>query len=339
MYLWFYKVNKLTRKELKTGKKIGITNKLTSWRKGFFSSSFVLYELNKNNADEYLSDYDENIKAIDLNNEYYELLDDKIRFVELIKQWVDTPNDLAKIIKGYIKPLNGNNPDLLKYLTTGRALILKPLFSASGIGVVKVSYEEGVIFNKDKISESEFLQRLHNYDNYLVSDYIKQAEYSDKIYSKTANTIRILTMVDPNNGKSFIAAAAHRFGTDNSFPVDNCNAGGLTSNIDVETGELSAAVTTYFSGNELKKFTVHPDTKSQISGVKIPMWNLIRDKILLVSEKISFLKYIGWDVIPTNEGFVVLEGNNGPDIKLHQVHSPLLRNPSVKKFFQYYKVV
>ena len=146
-------------------------------------------------------------------------------------------------------------------------------------------------------------------------------------------------MINPESGIPFIAAAAHRFGTDRSAPVDNCNAGGITSNIDLETGVLSKGILTYFDGNSLTWLDNHPDTGSRISGVQVPGWEDIKMKILDTSAEISHLKYIGWDIVVTENGFVVLEGNNGPDIKLHQVHVPLLRNPMTREFFKFYGVV
>lgn len=335
----------LVRKELKSGKKISFSKKIWSWSKGFFSSSYVLYDLETRNYKLFLSDYQENVKAIRLNDGYTDQLDDKIKFARSINKYLNVPEEIAKISYGKFTSLPGkykvnSAADLFDLLQKGNELILKPNDSASGMGVIKVSIKDTFIqFNKESISKEEFFSRLNSFNNYIISSYISQANYSAKIFPRTVNTIRIITMISPIDSAPFFAAAAHRFGTEKSFPVDNCNAGGLTTKIDIETGKLGPAIFTYFNGNKLEWLDSHPDTGSPIKGVEIPNWDKIREDILITASKISHLKYIGWDIISLDDGFIVLEGNNGPDIKLHQVHEPLLKNPQVRDFFKYYGVI
>ena len=145
-------------------------------------------------------------------------------------------------------------------------------------------------------------------------------------------------MIHPDTGRAFMAAAAHRIGTEKSFPVDNCAAGGLTASINMETGIMGKAVTTKNS-DKLNWLTHHPDTNAPIEGVAIPGWGKMTSDILDMANNFSFIPYIGWDIVITNDGFVIIEGNDGPDIKLHQVHQPLLVNPDVKRFYQYHHVI
>lgn len=344
-YVWLYIVRGLIKKEIKSGKKITLSKKVWCWSKGFFSSSYVLYDLKTRDYKLFLSDYHENVKAIRLNDKYADQLDDKIKFTRLIGEYLDVPDEIASLSKGKIIPLSANynitSPEnLVNLLKDINVLILKPIDSASGMGVVRVSIEKDMInYNKELITKEEFNSRINSLSNYIVSPYIKQARYSEEIFPRTVNTIRIITMISPGDKMPFIAAAAHRFGTEKSFPVDNCNAGGLTANINITTGKLSGAVFTYFDGNELKWMDNHPDTGSPIKDVVIPGWDKISGDILSAASKIPHLKYIGWDIVVTNDGFIILEGNNGPDIKLHQVHEPLLLKPQTKEFFKYYGVI
>ena len=314
------------------------------WRNGFFSASYVLYDLGKNNPKDYLSDYQENVNAVRLNKESAYLLDNKLKFYDMIKDDLCIPQDIGFLKDGKINAIDSKDAisisELADILNKGETLILKPVDDASGRGVVKV-YKKGdtIFYNLEEISTEEFLKRVSVLDNYIISFFIKQAEYSARIYPKAVNTVRILTMISPKTGRPFIATAAHRFATDKSFPVDNCNAGGLTANIDIESGKLSKAVSPYFKGNSLKWYENHPDSGEPIKDIVVPRWEEIRTSILNKAGKLPQLKYIGWDIAVTDDGFIVLEGNDGPDIKLHQVHSPLLANPDVKSFFQFYGVV
>lgn len=345
IYVNSYIVSRLAIKEYNSKARLPFFLRVLMWRLGFLSSSCVLYNLPKNEYRDYLTDYQENVRAIELNVGYHQYLDNKILFSSLIENDVEVPELYALVMSGVIQPLGKNtglktSVDILSFVKD-KNLILKPVDSASGSGVVKLEYNNGKFIKNGKEESEEnlniYLKHLHNY---IISPVVEQAQYSKSIYPGAVNTVRILTMIDPAMSEPFIAAAAHRFGTDRSAPVDNCNAGGLTANINIETGEMSAGVSTYITpDNRLHWHEKHPDTGAQIKGEKIPRWKEISDKILHLSGNIRFLKYIGWDIVVTDSGFLVLEGNNGPDIKLHQVHKPLLADERVRKFFHHYKVV
>lgn len=341
-YRWLYVIRKLAGKELKNPKPIPLIEKFRCWSKGFFSSSYVLYGFDTKDPDEYLSDYSENVKAIDLNFQADEILDDKIKFSTIISEFIGTPNDIAVIKNGKVYFLNRNpmSIDLILNYLNEDDLILKPIHSASGSGVIRISQSgNNILYGSDELSRIEFAGKIERLNDYMISVYVKQAKYSSNIFPGSVNTIRILTMIDPENNEPFIAAAAHRFGTMNSAPVDNCNAGGITASIDIETGVLGSGILTYFDGTTLPVMDSHPDTGQMIKGVTIPDWISIKRAILETASKLSFLKYIGWDIVVRDNDFIVLEGNNGPDIKLHQVHYPLLKDPRVKAFYKYYNVI
>ncbi len=53
---------------------------------------------------------------------------------------------------------------------------------------------------------------------------------------------------------------------------------------------------------------------------------------------LSFMKFVGWDVVVTEEGFSVIEGNNPPSLGI-QGWYPFFQDPRIRRFFEYYKVV
>jgi len=61
--------------------------------------------------------------------------------------------------------------------------------------------------------------------------------------------------------------------------------------------------------------------------------------VLHLASLLSFCPYIGWDLLVTDDDVVVLEGNDGPDLKLHQVHRPLLADPRIRRFYEHHGVV
>jgi hypothetical protein len=125
--------------------------------------------------------------------------------------------------------------------------------------------------------------------------------------------------------------AAHRFGVNRSAPTDNYARGGVHARIDLATGRLSHAV-----GNP--KFNPgthasHPDTGERIEGVEIPNWPSAMQAILDLAGAFGFLTFVGWDVIATNDGVVVIEGNNPPS-RAVQMWQPFLTDERVRRFFE-----
>lgn len=55
---------------------------------------------------------------------------------------------------------------------------------------------------------------------------------------------------------------------------------------------------------------------------------------------LPFLNYVGWDVVVTDDGFKVIEGNNNTDIEI-QMHRRLglLTQPRVQRFYEHHKVI
>jgi hypothetical protein len=339
-----YVLMRMIRKEFKQPAPISVFQKILLWMNGYYSASYVLYDLQKNNRHLYLSDWAENFKGKFINkNTIY--IDNKILFPQIASPYVRMTDEPYLIMHGKLIPLNKkrNYTDiegLLKDIKTTGPKVFKPIDGASGNGILKISFENNQWFiNQKAADENNCAQLIASLSNYLVSNFINQADYSTKIYAKSVNTVRILTMVDPDNGEAFIAAAAHRIGNSRSYPVDNCAAGGFTAGIDIATGKMGKATSTVLSGSELKWYGRHPDSNAEIEGVFLPNWSLVTSSILSISQSLSFIPYIGWDIVLTNEGFTIIEANDGPDIKLHQVHQPLLANPRVKKFYTYYHVI
>lgn len=105
--------------------------------------------------------------------------------------------------------------------------------------------------------------------------------------------------------------------------------------IDVATGTLGQGVS-YPTAGKLVWQSHHPDTGAPIEGVRIPGWEGVRDGVLRAAKMLSFLPYLGWDVVVTdgNDGFTVVEGNTSLDLDLLQAHRPLLRDPEVRAFYE-----
>jgi hypothetical protein len=339
-----YKFYKFTTYFFEKYKPIGINKLIFCYTKGFFPSNYVLFRLDVNDYQLYISDFKENFKVSRINKKA-SILNNKIFFGQLITSIIKSPEVLCFIYQGKVLPFGNSNfisfDNLIEYLIKENSFILKPIDDDGGVGVVKVEYyNSNFYWNSSEFSLEQLRSNILKLDNYFVSETLKQNEYSDKLYSHSVNTVRLLTMINPSTNIPFIAACAHRIGNDISKPVDNCAKGGYTASIDVDFGIIGKAVNTKFKGTQPKYFSTHPDSGSPIEGVTVPYFEELKKQALELHERLSFIEYIGWDfALSKDNKWVVIEGNDSADLKLHQVHEPLLKNPEVLEFYRYHRVI
>lgn len=330
------------RKETSNGKKaIGLKSPLL-WTKGFLSTHPMPYNFNKYKYSDYISDI-ENIKLGYLNYPYGRIIRDKLVFSNFFNTYFNTPEVYCIINNGKIDPVNlkmniSSEADLLK-LIKNKKLVLKPIFGTHGKGVLVIENTgfEQFKLNKDFIKEDELKKIIKTLDQYFVSEFIEQGDFSKHFFENTTNTIRITTFCDPAKPTAFIPYAYMRFGTPKTIPVDNRASGGLISFVDLSTGKLTDAIqvregkTVYLDN--------HPDSGMRIKDVEVPEWNKIIDFFRNLGGAIKpFIKVAGWDVVLTNDSFYVIEGNNGPDLVFQGADKPIAKDPDVLRFLKYYKI-
>jgi hypothetical protein len=134
-----------------------------------------------------------------------------------------------------------------------------------------------------------------------------------------------------NNQESCIVSSFIRFGTKKTGVIDNASIGGVACAVDIEDGR-------FFNGRTVEKDNMvecryHPDTKALMEGV-LPYWSLIKKTIHDISNYyIPQMKYMGYDVIITDEGFKIIEINSHQGIKFHQYYKPFYKNQLANDFF------
>lgn len=333
------------RKERASKISVPLSVKLRMWRRGFLGESAVIYGKQSSELNDYLSDYARLIRTPLINGAYSVILNNKILFEACFRRHLDIPDNLGVIVKGRFIPTCSihdlvDTASLLEFGRSTRGLVARPIGGGGGAGVHILGYAAttGFTLNGSPATEREILELLGRLPNHLVTPYITQAAYSSAVFPATANTIRVLTMVDPATEVPFVAVAVHRFGNKDSIPVDNWTQGGLSALLNLETGELGPGVT-YPRNGRVEFHETHPDTGSQICGVRVPGWAAARDTLLNAARAWSIIPYIGWDILMTDRGFVVIEGNNFTDVNLLQVHGPLLRDQRIRQFYLHHRVL
>ncbi len=330
----------LVRRELKSsvGRRVPFAARLRMMRRGFLSESYVLYDLERNDSTLYLSDLSRFVRTFHINRSPH-VLDDKFVFAVMLDSLQCRTAPLRALVgEGqFMSTDTGRRLDeaaVLELVARYGELVVKPRFGGGGGKIRFLRLDDaGLVVNNQGMAFADFV-RLLRQEQHVVTDRIYQHEYASRVYSESTNTIRIVTMIDVDRGMPFIAAAVHRFGTSASFPVDNWSKGGISAAVDVETGALGAGAT--FPGRyPTRVHQRHPDSGTEIAGIQVPHWREIREGILSLAARMPLDNpYVGWDVIVTTEGFVVLEGNRYSDVNLLQVHRPLLADERTRAFFR-----
>jgi len=184
-----------------------------------------------------------------------------------------------------------------------------------------------------------------------VCDWAKQHSYAEKIWPNGSNTLRFLVF-SPEGEYPQIAAAVQKWATLHSGRCDNWNQGGLTTT--VINGVMGDTMEDFTDRSQRggngsgrnptrplrpTRYVSHPEHGSEIMGVKIPFWQEAERMVLEASNILrEELPYIGWDVIITEDGPKIIEGNPWPGIQLMQVHFPLLANVRFRDFLESHQV-
>lgn len=326
-----------------------------SWRKrlwlyqhGFLSSKDAIWDLRDETVDRYLSDRE--YRRLDhIRGQYQPGLDNKLFFHLLL---APTDESLLPSVHGLVR--DGRFVDVdrfdcvesfdeLEHRASEHPLILKPVTAAKGDGVHRLEWEEGSLHVDGQPLDSRHFRRgFANDRDLLLTDLVSQAAYASRIYPHATNTVRLLTMVDPETDDPFVASAVHRFGTAGSGHADNWSRSGLSAEIDRETGELGRTVQSTAGGETVTWMDCHPDTGVEIAGTVLPAWDRVTDQILDLADRYAGLwPHVGWDVVLTDENgsIAVLEGESRSVDADQQAHAPLLASDRTRRFYEHHDVL
>ena len=329
-------------------KGLGLRKKIWCFIHGFLPYEYVWYNLPANDHKNYVPARNSYKKRV-LDRVFNSILGNKILFEKHIKSVIEgidklhVVESIGYIERGYLYSfhrdiMQGDFSSLLPLLGKND-LILKPVVSDGGVGIFMIRKEEDHFILQDKkMSWSDLVDSLKEFNNYLIQERFRQKGFSNDIYSGSLNTMRIATMIDPETHKAFISYAAHRFGSEESGFLDNINQGGLASLIDLENGTLGEGIKFSLIG---EKFTYmsHTGSSCKIINKQIPEWISVKKRLTEMAERMPYLKYVGWDIILSDDELFVLEGNVSPGLGLIQAFRPMTDYPAAWKFFKYYKYV
>lgn len=341
---WTEDYRKFLRKEFRWETSPGM-RRPQWWAQGFLSRSVTLYNLPNEDQQDYVTDVQRYTRTKRMVHPHLqEILDNKFSFFLLMSQ-LGLDSDVVPLLGLYTRgevhvfPNDDQVPleeFLLTRLVVGRRIFVKPLRGAEGRFVVAIRRTEtGWRMNGKDCTLREVADWIAARPKPMIFEAaVPQAESQRRLNPQSTNTLRILTMPDlTRNKEPFIAIAVQRIGTARSAHVDNWTQGGLSAKIDIDTGTLSSAGQLPDDHTPLW-YDVHPDSGERIEGAQVPFWEETKALVLEGANRLSFMEYIGWDIIVSPTGPVILEANVNSGMNVLQVHGPLLKDPRVRRYFE-----
>lgn len=226
---------------------------------------------------------------------YFDIFDNKLIFNEHFKDYLG---------RQFIDASHCSYKEFEEYCKNKTKIYCKPKDSCSGKGIYK----------SIDIDENTDLKSLHQFmiDNDLFcEDTIIQNSEMSKLNPTSINTVRITTILW--NGEAHFMYALLRCGL-TGMQVDNVASGGIYTVL----GEHGKVVNPFWSDKTLKTYENHPTNGFKLLGFSVPQF----DEAVQLCKKAALvephMKYIGWDVAITDNGPVLVEGNQLPGYDMPQ---------------------
>jgi len=203
-------------------------------------------------------------------------------------------------------------------------LVLKPVDSGGGSGFQLWKHDAGnKVWQRDGLAldAARFLEHcasssaLHRH---VLQRRLRNHPRLQGLSGKGLSTLRIVTYRSVDGAEGTLVECL-RMPTGESA-VDNFDAGGITAPVDGSSGRLGLAIA---KDPRPGPFARHPDSDSLIEGHEVPHFAEARALTLRAHACFPWIPFVGWDVVITADGPVLLEAN--PDFGVEHAQISMSR--------------
>ena len=194
---------------------------------------------------------------------------------------------------------DGDDEAFRNFFAKHRRVIIKPEEASRGKGIFAADLDKG-----DTVDA--VLGRMKgdagNWHSYMVEEMVRESAELRQ-FNDSVNTVRVATFRNAEGTR--ILFNHFRCGREGSV-TDNTGSGGMFTAIDTGTGTC----TTTFMDKDCRRYAEHPDSHVPIVGFRLPEWDELLKLVYELAEVVPEQKYVGWDLAHTDEGWVMIEGND-----------------------------
>ena len=245
---------------------------------------FEFYLLNNSERQTYLTvEMNNRIIANYNDKESMKKFKDKAEFDEIFKDFIK---------RDFINLSKVDDSEFASFVKKYHVAVAKKPNTMGGKGIYFVEERDDLNLAFNKLVADGYT---------LLEEYIKQDERMNVLYGKSVNSLRMITFVD-DLGDVQLLNVVLKIG--NGGRVDNFSSGGMYAFVNEDGEVITPAI-----DEEGNRYSNHPLTGTAIVGFVIPEFSeavkLVKKAALVIKE----VRYIGWDVAISQNGPMILEGN------------------------------
>ncbi|WP_040978345.1 sugar-transfer associated ATP-grasp domain-containing protein [Oceanobacillus jeddahense] len=244
------------------------------------------------------------------NKEDRKILDSKNFFNKKYNEYVQ---------REWLDVSNSTFEEFNNFTIHNKKFIVKPIDGSHGKGIRIVNIDEA--WDLHSLYEELIKEKP------IIEELIVQNEEIAEFNPTSVNTLRVVSLVCPD-GEVRIMTANFRVGNGERF-ADNFHHNGIAALLNVDTGIV---VTSGIDMN-FNRYLIHPESKKQILGFRVPYWNEVIKTVKKAARVTPTVGYIGWDVaIGKNGEIIILEGNAAADPDISQMPDQIGKWPLYEQY-------
>lgn len=323
----------------------GVARSEKEWyyQRGIPSFKTGWYGLTKKNYNDYISDFDFYAKKnYPTNRQLISWFDYKLTTYYVLSAFRDyMPRHYFYIEAGTLLPMDtdlqraGTFADIAVLLQRA-PIALKACTGGHGKGFYKVEARDGVYYVNEKATDAAALQALiASLDDYILTEFgIPHKVFRAACGEKSFAVLRTVSVFDQTDGPQ-ITAILLRLGTSKTGLVSDYD-GCINCGVDLETGRIfNPLLRTGDAQNIIVRNPVklHPDTGVDLETLTVPNFEELKTVVKRISANLSMTPYLVMDIIPTDDGFEILEINSHGQVRNLEPFFPFRKNPYNLKAF------
>ncbi len=303
------------------------------FRRGFLRDKWVLYGLESNDPEQYLSDF-QAAQINQANGIYANVLQDRMLLNHTLADYCVVPKihalrgldaeEVALSGDWAAHHADGTGPDL--------EVLIEPLLAGARGKVEAVKIVKGQFEGFDKTGDMKLLSTItRDWSKsarlpYLFTDNLQQGPFMSDLYDGGQNRLSVILTRNLENWDPVLTAATLMIGTDASRGQLTLAQGGLSAPVNLDTGEVGAAAG-IGAERTLERHDTHPETGAALRDLTVPGWTEIRAALMRIMDESSYMRVAMLDFTLLEDGRLGLIGPSQLDLSAVQVHQPLLHDP------------
>lgn len=309
--------------------------------KGYTTNKIAWFGMTPENMRDYLSDFELYHVKTYVNGKGIPWFDDKLNTYYLLSPFRDNlPRHFYWVTGNEAYPLNVPEKRVVDkveaVLNTMKEcpVAAKACKGGHGAGFLKLEMRGTAFYiNNQEVDQAGMIKTIKGLNNYIITEYINPHDAFVDLCGEDAYTvIRVLVVFDKEDGPQ-ITSANIRLGCKAAGVVTGY-AGCIYAGVDLDDGTLFHPLYRPFD-HEYKHEDCenHPDTGKRIEDFKIPDYEAFKKLVKEICAYVPFTPYLMMDVIPSNDGFKVLEINSHGQPITMEPYYPFRQNKYNRRVF------